>query len=218
MQPEPEHHVTVGRSIWSGLDASDACAVTRHILLHTLNTYADACGSHPCERGSAGAVRAAGARSGGASAAVWRAIAARAPLRRAPLGTQRAAAVAPSRIGALGEAADAVAAALRGRQLVDASPAARAAHVVALPHARGEAGGRKQRSRGGPPSRVGGPPREGYEPTSPEPPATSLAGGARGCGVELEVRGDFRPCASDVRSARVERERLAGTRAEGRKE
>ena len=65
---------------------------------------------------------------------------------------------------------------------------------------------------------IGRPPREGYEPTSPEPPATSLAGGARGCGVELEVRGDFRPCASDVRSARVERERLAGTRAEGRKE
>ena len=36
---QPEHHVTVGRSIWSGLDASDACAVTRHILLHTLNTH-----------------------------------------------------------------------------------------------------------------------------------------------------------------------------------
>ena len=164
-----------------------------------------------------------GRRGARGSGALRRRVRGRAPRHR----RTRAAAARPSRhaacrrsgaIGALGEAADAVAAALRGRQLVDASPAARAAHVVALPHARGEAGGRKQRSRGGPPSRVGGPPREGYEPTSPEPPATSLAGGARGCGVELEVRGDFRPCASDVRSARVERERLAGTRAEGRKE
>ena len=41
--------------------------------------------NRPRERGSGGAVRAARARSGGASAAVRRAIAARMPLRRAPL-------------------------------------------------------------------------------------------------------------------------------------
>ena len=41
--------------------------------------------NRPRERGSGGAVRAARARSGGASAAVRRAIAARTPLRRAPL-------------------------------------------------------------------------------------------------------------------------------------
>ena len=53
-------------------------------------------------------------------------------------------------------------------------------------------------------------------PTSLEPPATSLArsaGGARGCGVEFEVRDGFRLSASDVRSARVERERPAEARA-----
>ena len=62
------------------------------------------------------------------------------------------------------------------------------------------------------------PPREGCKPTSPEPPATSLArsaGGACGCGVEVGVGGDFLPCASDVRSARAERERPVEARAEG---
>ena len=48
-----------------------------------------------------------------------------------------------------------------------------------------------------------------------ERPATSLvssAGGARGCGVEFEVPDAFRVSASDVRSARVERERPAEAR------
>ena len=40
----------------------------------------------------------------------------------------------------------------------------------------------------------------------------SLAGGARGCGVEFEVPDGFRLSASDVRSARVERERPAEAR------
>ena len=55
-------------------------------------------------------------------------------------------------------------------------------------------------------------------PTSLEPLATSLArsaGGARGCGVELGVGGAFLPCASAVRSTRVDRERLAEARAGG---
>ena len=60
-------------------------------------------------------------------------------------------------------------------------------------------------------------PWEGSEPTSPEPPASSLAssdGGARGCGVELGVGGAFPSSASDVRSTRVDRERLAEARAQ----
>ena len=63
---------------------------------------------------------------------------------------------------------------------------------------------------------AGSTPWEGCAPTSPEPPASSLArsaGGARGSGVEVGVGGDFLPCASAVRSARVERERLAEARA-----
>ena len=51
----------------------------------------------------------------------------------------------------------------------------------------------------------------GHQLTSLEAPATSLAssaGGARGCDVEVGVGGAFPPCASTVRSARVERERL----------
>ena len=70
------------------------------------------------------------------------------PARRcgAPLGTQARRRRSRARIGARDEAAAAAAAALRDRLLVDASPAARAAHAVALPHAGGKGGRRKQPS------------------------------------------------------------------------
>ena len=56
------------------------------------------------------------------------------------------------------------------------------------------------------------PPQEGCQMRSLEPTATSLArsaDGVRGCRVEVGVGGDFLPCASAVRSARAERQRLA---------
>ena len=127
--------------------------------------------SHPRERGSADTVRAARARSGGASTAVWRAIAARTPLRRAPLGPS----AAPTRAAP---------------STLTTRPPPRPRRPP-RPAARRRAGSRRCRSRwaprrppGAPSATRNNPPRqptirrppwEGSEPRSPEPPAMSLA-------------------------------------------
>ena len=188
-----------------------------HMKLHiqARHTFIQRVRSHSRERSSGGAVRAARPRSGGAPAAERRAIATRTPLRHAPLGPS----AAPhhtqhhrrSRRGN------------RRRRRRPPRPAARrraSSRRCRSKWAPKGPPGAPSGTRNNPPRQqtMGRPPWEGSQQTSPEPPASSLAssdGGARGCGVELGVEGAFLPCASAVRSTRVDRERLAEARAGG---
>ena len=77
--PQPNANMTRGGRAADAArrSARPPQATGAKIYTHIQTTRIQRVHSHPCERGSAGAVRAARARSGGASAAVRRAIAAR---------------------------------------------------------------------------------------------------------------------------------------------
>ena len=156
--------------------------------------------SHSRERSSGGAVRTARPRSGSASAAERRAIATHARRCGVPLS-------APARRHARRRRPRDEAAAA-ARLLVAPPPVAPSAAADLEEVAPVRPGSLAIREgvtrttlRGSRPS-VGRHGR-GCEPTSLEPPATSLAssdGGARGCGVELGDGRAFPPSASDARS------------------
>ena len=148
--------------------------------------------NRPRERGSGGAVRAARARSGGASAAVRRAIATRMPLRRAPLRPGAAPLAASSTLCA------AVCSSSRRQPPMPIEMGTERAFRCSFSHAENLSQATDHRS-----AAVGGVRTDlarAARDVAGELSAVAASGGAGGCGVELGDGRAFPPSASDARS------------------